>query len=139
MLTACRKFGDPRLVFDAGYNLMWTLHCHNYDADCAAFLKVVVGECLELLQSTQLKVEAALQRAGGHGATRIHTWFKPLNFATAPAQILRGNVAPLSCMETGALLVCGVSADARQWGGRPDTGLHAQQCLVGAYVLQARA
>ena len=31
-------------MFDTGYNLLWTLQCHNYDADCAAFLKVVMSE-----------------------------------------------------------------------------------------------
>ena len=40
----CRRFGDPRLVLDTGYNLMWALHTHSYDADCAIFLKVVQGE-----------------------------------------------------------------------------------------------
>ena len=63
VLTACRKFGDPRLVFDTGYNLMWTLHCHNYDADCAAFLKVVMSECTDNISTTCLKAEAPLQRA----------------------------------------------------------------------------
>ena len=63
VLTACRRFGDPRLVFDAGYNLMWTLHCHEYDADCAAFLKVVMSECTGHFTSTCLKTEALLKRA----------------------------------------------------------------------------
>ena len=63
MLTACRKFGDPRLVFDTGYNLMWTLHCHNYDADCAAFLKVVMSECTRSSTSTCFKADAPLRRA----------------------------------------------------------------------------
>ena len=40
----CRKFGDPRLVLDVAYNLVYSWHFYSSDADCYLFLHMLMGK-----------------------------------------------------------------------------------------------
>ena len=63
-MYACRKYGDPRIVADAGYNLVYALHRFDYDADCDLFLKMVTGKlcCSFSLAALGSVLQAACRR-----------------------------------------------------------------------------
>ena len=44
ILLHCRKFGDPRLVLDVAYNLVYSWHVYSSDADCYLFLHMLMGK-----------------------------------------------------------------------------------------------
>ena len=39
----CRKYGDPRIVLEVAYNLIYSWHRFCCDADCCLFLKMLMG------------------------------------------------------------------------------------------------
>ena len=39
----CRKYGDPRMILEVGYNLTYSWHKYSCDADCCLFLKMLMG------------------------------------------------------------------------------------------------
>lgn len=39
----CRKYGDPRIILDTAYNLVYSWHSFSWDADCYMFLKMLMG------------------------------------------------------------------------------------------------
>lgn len=39
----CRKYGDPRMILEVGYNLTYSWHKYSFDADCCLVLKMLMG------------------------------------------------------------------------------------------------
>ena len=39
----CRKYGDPRMILEVGYNLTYSWHKYSCDADCCLVLKMLMG------------------------------------------------------------------------------------------------
>ena len=42
-LMLCRKYGDPRMILEVGYNLTYSWHKYSCDADCCLVLKMLMG------------------------------------------------------------------------------------------------
>lgn len=40
----CRKYGDPRMILEVGYNLTYSWHKYSCDADCCLVLKMLMGK-----------------------------------------------------------------------------------------------
>ncbi|KAL0046820.1 hypothetical protein WJX82_010732 [Trebouxia sp. C0006] len=52
-----RKYGDPRMVLEVGYNLTYSWHKYSSDADCCLVLKVLMGNVPEETYHAQQKLQ----------------------------------------------------------------------------------
>ncbi|KAL0022336.1 hypothetical protein WJX77_001433 [Trebouxia sp. C0004] len=52
-----RKYGDPRMVLEVGYNLTYSWHKYSCDADCCLVLKMLMGDIPEEAYHAQQKLQ----------------------------------------------------------------------------------